>query len=176
MSDDLDKTTIIPGLREHDTAPLGLSVVQGRHRVRRGAPMPRWATALVFGAPVAAVAVTVGMVLPGWVAGTPDEVTASPSHPATAPTTAEPLPPLPTPSRSRADRSRPRDTRPPVAPSSPRRSISPTPTPRPSKTRTSPAPSRSSDHPTGSSSPTAGPSDIGIPIPTAPSPQETGNG
>lgn len=184
MSDDTTKTDIIPGLRPSDTPPLGTPVPQGRHRARRGAHIPRWAQVLVFGGPVAAVALTAVLLLPGWLAGeAPHRVTASPSRPADDTTTAPPVPPLPTatPAPSHTDRLRHRTTRRPelVPPkSTPPRSTSPSPTPAPTTSQPSlpwspPSPSlsppRSSEPPTGSPSPTTEPPPLRIQIsPTTP--------
>lgn len=154
MSDDTDKTTIIPGLRPDDTPPLGTPVPQGRHRVRRGVQMPRWATAVVFGAPVAVAALAVGLVLSGW--GTNDR---------------------PAPAAVSPSRTSPKVAPPPVLPS-PSPSLAPPRTGRPRTTRPAPHPSTSSASPSRTPSPTARPSTRSPkPSPTSlapPSPTPTG--
>lgn len=150
---DTDRTDIIPGLRPSDTPRMGTPML-GRHRSRRGGHMPRWATALVFGAPVAAAGLLTGLALPGWVAGD------RPAPPAGSPArtvSAAPPPNLPSPSRAwpRVDRSQPRTLAPQTSPPpTPRRSSSPTPTPRMSSP--SPSPLRSSE-PTPTTEPPSSP-------------------
>ena len=155
---DTDRTDIIPGLRPSDTPPMGLPVPEGRHRARRGANVPRPALVVVFGAPIALVAFFVArFVLAGLLFGGEP---AAPPRVAPSPTTGEPsfsaepvVPPVP--SRSRADRSRPRSTRPPAPTSptaTPKRSSRPKPTPAVSTPRKSSPPASPSPTRTGSSS------------------------
>ena len=174
---DTDRTDIIPGLRPSDTPPMGLPVPEGRHRARRGAHIPRPALVAVFGAPIAVIAFLVArFVLAGLLfAGEPaNPVGVSPSPTTEEPSfSAEPAAPPPVPTRSRADRSRPRSTQPAAAtPTAPKQERSSTRTPAPA------ASSPRLPSPPASPSPTrTGPSSTPTPTHTAsptPTPEVTG--